>query len=577
MEKDSSIPFFYINTSIPTYSGNEPLQKTILTEHQKRILYYIRLLESENPIPILSPNETQNLYFHTNYAFYADPICTGKSFVVLSLLSLHRILERKKLLTIWSNGLGMNVFSKVENFEIPMSFLVVPHSSIAQWETLFKEETNILYFVADSEEAIEMINTNDYEVLIISDSVFDKVCIHFEGFSVSRLIFDDLIHLEIKNVSQTKNNTNQFTNGGPVLFGDLRASFTWFICSEPYQCLQKYKNSNLPFALLIKQIFSFPYPGLIFRSENKALENSLCKILPSHLEVFNYGVTLPSVTINSLENLSDELEDIFRMNNKDLIQFHLLEFINNQKDFTIETYNSISNRLCYDKKVRFDERYQTNMDPITFESIQFPIYVKCCDQIFDMFSILQCLRQDKRCPFCRKETKWKDCIGIEKFQSENSKSIWIKDKKLDLMEYLNQVDKNKYTVLYIPSLHRASKIQKESRIKLQKLIQNLDHCYLYYNDKIQPKQIFEEFKKQKGILIIHKPIESNLHLSFVDKIIVIHPKEFISSNEKVWYSKYLQKYYSEGLLKRIYLNDRELGNFVIGGSNHLSFEFLSLY
>lgn len=575
MEKySSSVPFFYINPSIPTYTGIEPLQKTILTEHQKRILYYIRLLESENPIPILSHHEnlSQNLYFHTNYAFYADPICTGKSFVVLSLLSLHRVLERKKLLTIWSNGLGMNVFSKVENFEIPMSFLVVPHSSIAQWENLFKEETNIKYFVVDSENSIEMINTYEYEVLIVSDTVFDKVCQHFQGFSVSRLIFDDLLHLEIKNIHSRSSgsayvSSSFSSNSSSNQFGDLRASFTWFICSEPYECLQKYKNSNLPFAVLIKQIFTFPYSGLIFRSETSSLEKSLSKIL-SDLEIQSSCVHLDHF---HNETSFQDLNDIFSLNQKEWMISHLYFFIHQlyqQKIFKIDSYENLLTNLEGESKNRLIERYQNQTDPITFENIVYPIYLKCCDQVLDMVSIFKCYREDKRCPFCRKETSWGEWIGLKS----------IEKKSEGLISILEKLDRNDYNVIYIPTLDRKSKIQKSSRMKLHRIVQILSQtqkCFVYYG-KGNSKKIFDEFKKQKGILIINRPIESNLHLSFVNRIIVLHPKDYVIRNEKVWYSEYLRNKYGKQM-DHFPLTDKEFGNFVIGRSKNLKIDLLSLY
>ncbi len=621
-----SIPYFYLNPSIPTYYGNEPLLKTNLTEHQKRVLYYIRLLESENPIPILSTSDSQNLYFHTNYAFYADPICTGKSFVILSLLSLHRVLERKKLLTIWSNGLGMNVYSKIENFEIPMSFLVVPHHSIEQWEVLLKQETNIKYFIVNSEASIEQINTYEYEVLIVADLFFDKVCEHFQGFSVSRLIFDDLLHLEIKNI-KNKGETN-FNNGQSSQFGDLRASFTWFICSQPYLCLQKYKNSHLPFAILIKQIFSFPYSGLIFRSEIESLYQSLENILPS-LEInlrYVYSEELINQNIDNIR-LDEEIKDIFSSKNTDQVKRHmntLFIHIANQSGgsdnsgggpsesiFTILKVEEIMNGLSEQQKNRFKERYnELNMnDPVTYEPIKFPIYMKCCDQIFDLVSLYQCFQSDMRCPFCRKETNFQNCIGIENENFVMNENIWSIFKDLNIKEW---------NVLYIPSFKKGSKINKRSRFKLNEFIRQLMiayPCYLLNGGKNNSRKTFEKFKKEKGILIIDKPIESNLHLSFVNRVLVLHPKEYKCENEIVWYTSYFQKNYGrffqgnqdldqhdldqvqeqqdekkpneEGVQNDIILNwndrskiqisDRELGNFVIGKKDHLKIDILSLF
>lgn len=563
MEKSTSTPYFYLNSSIPTYVGKEPLKKTFLATHQKRVLYYIHLLESEHPIPILSMDkecktETQNLYFHTNYAFYADPICTGKSFVILSLLSLHRCVERKKLLTVWSNGLGMNVFSKIQNFDIPLSILVTPQSSLAQWDNLFKEETDIRYFIVDSESAIDQINIYEYDVLIVSDFIFDKVCLHFQGFSVSRIIFDDLLHLEIKDINFTK--TPYISNtGDPSLFGDMRSSFTWFVSSEPNACLQKYKNSKLPFAILIKQIFSFPYPGLIFRNEDTSLEQSLSVILPEII-LQNESVYMKRME----ENISIENEIGKLIHN----EIHLISFFIYQLESKIISIDSILEKLSSEKIQTLKERYQSMTDPVTYDKIKHPTLLLCCNQIFDISSISKCLLMDMRCPFCRKETKWHDILIIDSSNLKLDKDIWTTLSNINIQEY---------NVFYIPTLCKSIDIDKFTRRKIHNFIREINKRYkcFIFSGKSNSKKIFEDFKKEKGILIIGKPIQANLHLSYVDKVFVLHPNEYKCRNENVWFTNYFKSYYSNLIPNwdnhsQISLTDHELGNFCIGRQNKIS-------
>jgi hypothetical protein len=574
------VPYFYLNSSIPSYNGKEPLKKTILSTHQKRALYYIHLLESEHPVPILSDSRqieqreqpqynSKNIYFHTNYAFYADPICTGKSFVILSLLSLHPCVERKRLLTIWSNGLGMNVFSKIENFEIPLSILVVPASSMGQWNYLLQMETNIKYYILDSEPSIEKMNPSEYEVLLVCDSIFDKVCQHFEGFSVSRIIFDDLLHLEVRQPTPS--------SFDPTLFGNLRASFTWFVCSEPQLCLQKFKNSRLPFAPLIKQMFSFPYPGLIFRNENECLEQSLSKMVSdinfSHTNVYleNIDYSIP---------IENEIKDILTSKNHLQIYNHLITFLVFRlylKFKTIEQYLNSKN-LSNEISETIHERYQNHIDPITYDKIKFPVILNCCNQIYDLLSIAKCLIQDLRCPFCREQSLWSDLTALDEHKYNLNKNIF---------DIINEFNLDKYNLLYLPSLHKDIKVNPISKDKIHRLIREIFKRYkkcLLWNGKSSSKNAFEEFRKQKGILILTKPIQSNLHLSFVDHVYVIHPKEYVCETIDEWYSEYFKKCFDKILFnteennisrEHFPLTDKELGNFCIGRKNKLQINFYS--
>jgi hypothetical protein len=567
-DKTVSVPYFYLNSSIPIYSGSEPLIHTRLTEHQKRVISYIRLLESEHPIPIPSKETTQDLYIHTNYAFYADPICSGKSYVILSLLSLHRCIERKKLLTIWSNGLGMNVFSKIQNFEIPLSILVVPQCSLAQWNFLFERETQIKYIIVDHPQKIEEIDIKEYEVLVVADFVFDKVCIHFQGFSVSRLIFDDLLHLDIKNLNQTD------------LFGDLCASFTWLVSSEPFECLQKYRGSKLPFAPLIQQIFSFPYRGLLFRSENESLEKSLSVILPqvdfhfkniyldrlpTHQEDPKYEI---QNVYHKIKNLSSNLSPNFIK----IYILHMMTLLNQQLDLQIKSLDSFS------KKEIVEERLKEGKDPITYEPIVYPSTLNCCFQVYDLLSLIKCLVEDQRCPFCRKNVEWRDIFGIEHPNYlDLDANVWS--------ELESKMKPNDYNVFYIPFISKKKKKDQATiwrNEQVNRFIKQLSDkykCFLF-NKNSNPKKVFEQFKNEKGILIITKPIHSNLHLTFIDHLFVFRPKEFICETQPEWFTNDLKPYYSKWIenwedRSLFSLTDLELGNFCIGRNNLLKIDVFS--
>jgi hypothetical protein len=578
----------------------------MLTTHQKRVLFYIRLLESDHPIPIFSNlndhSNTENMYFHTNYAFYADPICTGKSFVILSLLSLHRCVERKKLLTIWSNGLGMNVFSKIQNFEIRLSILVTPQTSLAQWDNLFKEETEIKYFIVDSEEAIDRINVYEYEVLIVSDIIFDKVCLQFQGFSVSRIIFDDLLHLEIKDIPISPNSFPSTIE--PGLFGNLRASFTWFVSSEPYACQQRYRKSRLPFAVLINQIFSFPYPGLIFKNEDTTLEQSLSVILPELK--FNFQ-TVYLQKIQEL-NIENEIKNIFSIQDPSEIYSHLLTLWIKRIQIKIVSIED----LPQNKIETVRERYENKIDPVSYDKIIYPILVPCCYQIFDILSLSKCLSTDMRCPFCRKETKWNEFLGIivnkpkhdgkqegkEDQGTEYDRGMQEGPFISEIWSIIENINLQQYNVFYIPSLKKDISISKDSREKIHQFIRELTKRYkcFVFSGKNNSKKVFEDFKNQKGILIIGKPIQANLHLSYVDNVYVLHPREYQCKNSNVWFSNYFKNYYSKNVTVKkdskeystslmsllesdwnnrsmISLTDHELGNFCIANQNNLNILF----
>lgn len=529
-----STPFFELDSSIPDYNGRDPLKNTPLKTHQKKALHYMRLLESENPVPIIETGSEQNeLYLHTNYGFYADPACTGKSYVILSLLSLNKCVERKKLLTIWSNGLGMNVYSKIKNFEIPLSILVSPLSSIGQWSELISKETDLKFYVVDEYTKIEKISTYDYDILLVADCIFESVCIHFQGFSVSRLIFDDLFHLEIQ----------EFNKKDRIKFGDLRSSFTWFVSSQPQECIQKFRYSNLPFSYLIQQIFSFPHPGLLFRNKPDMVCKVVGEMLPE-INIYCSNTFFPSRKLTS---------GLASNNSEDLVSYFI-----NSLEIPIKEKEEIQSLVNTEMKITFEERFNQMIDPVSYEKIQYPICMECCYQIFDLISLSKCIYIDYRCPYCRKDF---DFLNI----SLLNKTIYNPLKKDNIWVKLGEIDINKFNIIYLPTLKMKS--HRTFMVSFYKELNRRYKCMLYFGSKA-----FKEFKHQKGILIISKPLHSNLHLRFIDKIYVIHPSDYIIYNKVEWFSDKIVSAYGQNF--RNYLTDFEMGSFCIGSTNQIDFEFI---
>lgn len=534
-KRKNNTPFFSLDSSIPNYSGPEPLLHTNLQPHQRKALYYMRLLESENPIPIVS-NTPEEFYLHTNFGFYADPSCSGKSFVILSLLSLNKCVERKKLMTVWSNGSGMNVYSKIQNFEIPLSILVVPISSIGQWTQLLKQETNIKYYIVDEYTKIEKINTYNYDILLVADCIFEPVCIHFQGFSVSRLIFDDLYHLDI----------TEFNKKDKTGFGDLRASFTWFVSSQPQECLQKFRYSNLPFGHLIQQIFSFPHPGLLFRNEELNIQTSLTQMLPE-IHTTQIETFFPCKKLSYTFSQDDPEE--------------LVSYFVNSLEIKIKEKQEILLDLNQEMQQTFEERYEQMIDPITYDKIKYPVCLECCYQIYDLSWLCKSLYTDFRCPYCRKE------FDFWKISALNH-SIYMPVKKENIWTKLQNIDTNQFNIIYIPTL--KIKLYRQLMSAFYKELNQRYKCMLYFGSKA-----YKDFQEKKGILILTRPLQSNLHLRFIDKIYVIHPKEFTIFNKIEWFSDKLVSEYGDK--HRMYLSDLELGNFCIGSTKKIDFEFIRFF
>ena len=539
-----SEPLFFELDSIHDHTESSFLKKTVLKSHQKKALNYMRLLESENPIPIFETQGDKNdLYLHTNYGFYADPVSTGKSFVILSLISMNKCIERKKMITIWSNGLGMNVYSKIKNFEIPLSILVCPVGSVGQWTELLSSETDLKFCIIDD---IEKVCTYDYDVLLVTDALFESVCLHFQGFSVSRLIFDDLSNLKIEDTS------GHSPKGKIKKYIDIKASFTWFISSRPQECIKKYRYSSLPFSIQIRQIFSFPHPGLLFRNKIENIRSIVEDMLPD-IKMENTHTFYPSR--NNFER------------NMTITHDNIIPLFVNSLEITIKDKEDIEKDLSNDLKTTFSERYSSMTDPITYEKIEYPSCMECCFQIFDLVSLCKCIYIDFRCPICRKDFDFSKISLLDKkvYESIKRENIW---------NILERIDHSRFNVLYIPTAR--SKSFNKTMYQFCKELKQKMKCILYNKNigNTYNSSAYKEFQEKKGILLITKPFHSNLHLTFVDNVYVIHPTDYSPYNKIEWFSDKLLSKYGDKYLS--HLSDSELGSFCIGSEKPIQFNLITI-
>jgi hypothetical protein len=383
---------------------------------------------------------------------------------------------------------------------------------------------------------------------LVADEVFESVCLHFQGFSVSRLIFDDLYYLDIK----------EFGKKDRVKFGDLRAGFTWFVSSQPQECMHKYRYSQLPFSYLMQQIFTFPYPGLLFRNT----DDSLCASLGTMINPIQFQAMdtfLPNKKLTYCAECSVQGANATNDPAVDLAHY----FINSLEIPIKEPEDVVKQEMTEDMKSTFLERVEQMIDPVTYEKIVYPVCLECCHQIFDLYYLVKCIYNDFRCPFCRKDINFDLMSALKKeiFEPMKKNNIWHK---------LSEINMNQYNIIYIPSmktnLYRSSMSPFFKQfIKRHNFIENYG------------SRAFQQFYEKKGILVICRPLQFNLHLRFVDKIYVIHPKNYVVEDKKQWYSN---KIWSEhgpsthSVNYREYLSDFELGSFCIGLEKPITFELI---
>ena len=135
---------------------------------------------------------------------------------------------------------------------------------------------------------------------------------------------------------------------------------------------------------------------------------------------------------------------------------------NEYKEKTIQnTLNEITNIEIKIQNIK-DRIKNTNMDPITYEEIENPVIVKCCNQIFDFESISMYLSTKQSnnipCPICRTNITKESLLLIDNSEEGYEESKEIEEKiynyedndKLENINFLlqNKIDKKRKILIF---------------------------------------------------------------------------------------------------------------------------------
>jgi SNF2 family DNA or RNA helicase len=220
-----------------------PDLKTNLYSHQKTVVKAMFDLEQEKQ---LTKNKT-NLYF--NAAVLSEPVGSGKTICLLSLILLDRIIEPINFTEIYH--ILNSAYVKHINKNLFPTIIFVATSVLKQWETAINTFTNLKYFVISNirdlrklPRMIESKEIHNYELILVKNGKVSEKNIPghkyiyniIAKFNIKwrRVIIDDFDTIKLPKkaliynanmiwyVSSTiRNYDTEFTRGAYEKYGDI--------------------------------------------------------------------------------------------------------------------------------------------------------------------------------------------------------------------------------------------------------------------------------------------------------------------------------------------------------------------
>jgi DNA polymerase III delta prime subunit len=417
---------------------------------------------------------------NTNFGAICDPVGSGKTLVVLSLIK-----EDMNVTKSFSNSIEIsdmvNLKIEVESDhtdeilkKIKYSLIVVPHVILTQWDKVIKNDTTLKHVVFKNLDQLKQeLNTNpDIDIILVKNTKYREF---YDLFGINhyfkRIFYDEADSIRISKCEKIDSLFYWFVTAScdSLVYGAI--SSTGFLrtvfCKANHDILKHLivKNNEK----FIHESFNLEdYKSII----THCTKNNILSILSSHISdnvqrMICAGDIEGAMSTFDLQSTSEDniikivCEDLcIKLENKK----NKLEYIYS-KHFVTEKAKKESiakieykiNKLEQSLEDISNKIKESDLDPITYLDIENPVITKCCKTKFDFESITIYIlsKQNPLCPICRTLISKDKLIRIseekeeEKEEEREEEWCFADHTKLDnIVKIIEDLDDNAKIIIF---------------------------------------------------------------------------------------------------------------------------------
>lgn len=390
-----------------------------LYKHQLASVYKMEELEREKKIV-----EEYDTY-EFDFAINADATGYGKTLSMVALVLRNKMcweLNEPYYVTnysIRSNGRFV-IKHKTAYTRLNTTLVLTNTSIVSQWVKEFSYTDLDVCVVCDKKTA-DTIEPDCYDVVIVTNTMYNRLVNRFYKCAWKRFIFDEPGHIKIPNMEK------------------IVSGFTWLVTATPELIPTLYKQRKYNYIMDLLDNINFPSCGEIFcRTYNKIIVKSdpeFIKVSFSMPETIHkyyscrdnllrtvrglvnnkimemlYAGNIYDAIISLGGNETDNIVDLIKKNkqdsiivNKELVQIYTAQNKQANADKCREKIKHLEEQI---KEI--DERFSGLLNgecPICFEGIKDAVMETNCQNIFCGNCMINCLKSSERCPMCRQNIK----------------------------------------------------------------------------------------------------------------------------------------------------------------------------
>jgi hypothetical protein len=438
---------------------------TPLKEHQLRVVNKAIDLEQNNIID-------GNLTITTKCGIICDRVGTGKSFMMLGIIANAKTVPKVNTVIHSTNCDLITVTEELNiNYDLDKkaNIIVVPHNLFDQWKMYISQFTTFRTKYISKIKDMTEYNYYDMNIILVSSTIYTKFIldINNNNYCFTRLIFDEADSINITSCTKINANFYWFISSSinnlmyPIGKYDGYKQVKYEYGGESYNYLEKNKISpGICKSVFIKNTFKELHnllynKYLYIKCDDNLIDYSINIIQPiesiilcKKTQIFNVLHNIVDTNIQLMINAGNITGAIKELSIEETSETNLIKLVSNNLEIDLENKKielEMKSRQIYRietqqteilDKLRSEitkieikinnikERIQTNnIDPITYEDIENPVIVKCCNQKFDFMSISKWISSKTKptCPMCRTIISTSSLISINTNGHEESK------------------------------------------------------------------------------------------------------------------------------------------------------------
>jgi superfamily II DNA or RNA helicase len=371
----------------------------------------------------------------TNYGILADKVGSGKTFMIMGLISYYQTpKERDRII---SSSIYSVMKYKDPLVPIKTNLIIVPHNLTTQWKHAFKysslrtftvmKRAEIDHLIYDNSDNLDNLDNLDdsnfiysYDCIIVSSTMFDLFYNRFQEIKWSRIIIDEIVSIKLPTDIEFKCNFMWFMTATPTGLRHVRRSYIRTLVSH----IPDYTINNI----IVKNNDDFVDTSMNLPSINQIIIKCLT---PKELNIVKGYV---NEDIMSMLNAGNVHEAIIKLNCNIETSDNILEVIT--KKIKKDIHNQNVDLEYYEKRDMDDEKreevlkkikakiivlenqckaleerikaFKEENCPICYDVYVSPMLITCCNNL----CCLHCLTKISKCPYCRTELEINKCISI---------------------------------------------------------------------------------------------------------------------------------------------------------------------